>query len=406
MQERTAALSVSLLVMFVLVIVSCNPCGAESCPPKGQVVFSALMSKEQYTSDGGRYDLFLQAVSDGKITQLTNHRANPKLKLGGAIREPLFSPDGKRVLFLADYANSSKDFRETMTGASPYPYTLLNVWKITLLPRSITPITKGELGWHNLSWSPDGRFVSAVYPSKAGVIDQDTPIPDDIYVYNTDKAAIRKLTRVSGDVSDIFWSLDSQNVLFQLWSEPNLYAVARAGGKSKILIKGRGERFGYSFSPDKHRVAFVQDNAVYIARTDGSDSFPVVESTKNGQRSVWPKPKWSRTGSQLAVAEVIHDAKFTDYQTKLHVYDSVGRKDRVIAILQQNATEVIWTRNGKWLIVKILHSGNTEKHDPKTGWHTFHREGLLAIAVADGRVVVLKKPDEETKGLDWFEIIR
>ena len=245
-----------------------------------------------------------------------------------------------------------------MTGASPYPYTLLNVWKITLSSRSITPITKGELGWHNLSWSPDGRFFSAVYPSISGIIDQDTPIPDDIYVYSFSKTKMRKIARVPENVSDIFWSLDSQNVLFQLWSDPNLYALRRAGGKPRVLIKGKGEKFGYSFSPDKRRVAFVQDNAVYMARTDGSDPFPAIQHSEGERSSVWPKPKWSRTGSQLAVAEVVHDAKFTDYQTKLHVYDPVSHKDRLIATLQQDVTEVIWSRNGQWLIVKTLRAGN------------------------------------------------
>lgn len=405
MQERTVALSVSLLLMVVLVIAPSDLYGAESCPPKGQVVFSALTSEKQYTHDGGRYDLFLQDVPGGKITRLTNHQANPKLKLGGAIREPLFSPDGKRVLFLADYADSDEGQR-IMTGAAPYPYTLLNIWQVTLPARSVSPLTKGELGWHDLSWSPNGRFFSAVYPSKAGVIDQDTPIPDDIYVYNIGKAAIRKLTRVSGEVSSILWSVDSKNVLFQLWAGPNLYAVARAGGKSKILIRGKGERFGYSFSPDNRRVAYVQDNAVYVAKNDGSGSFPAIEHSEGTQSSVWRKPKWSRTGSQLAIAEVVHDATFTNYQTRLHVYDPVGRKDRIVATLQQDVTEVTWSRCGKWLIVKTLHSGNTEKPDPKTGWHTFQREGVWAVSVADGHVVALKEPNEETKGLDWFETAR
>lgn len=47
-----------------------------------------------------------------------------------------------------------------------------------------------------------------------------------------------------------------------------------------------------------------------------------------------------------------------------------------------------------------------EKPDPKTGWYTFHREGLLAVEVADGHVVVLREPNEETKGLDWVEMVK
>ena len=53
---------------------------------------------------------------------------------------------------------------------------------------------------------------------------------------------------------------------------------------------------------------------------------------------------------------------------------------------------------------KMSHTGNTEKPDPKTGWHTFRREGILAVSIVDGHVAVLKEPDKETKGLDWFEV--
>ena len=35
---------------------------------------------------------------------------------------------------------------------------------------------------------------------------------------------------------------------------------------------------------------------------------------------------------------------------------------------------------------------------------TFNREGLVAVRVSDGYKVTLKEPNEETKGLDWFEL--
>lgn len=389
--------------LIVLSALLCSVGVVGNTLPYGQVIYSAQVSQAEYTHDGGRFDLFLKAVPSGNITRLTNHQAHPKQNLGGAIREPLFSADGRQILFLANYANSSKDFRETMTGASPYPYALLNVWKITISPRSIAPLTRGELGWHTLSWSPNGRFFGAVYPSREGIIDQDTPIPDDICVYSFSNAKTRKIARVSKNVSDIFWSLDSQNVLFQLWHDPNLYTLPKTGGKPKILIKGKGERFGYSFSSDKRKLAFVQDNAVYISRANGSDTILAIQHSNDERNSAWTKPRWSETGNQLAAAEISHDAQSANYQTKLLIYDLASHRDKVVATLQHNVTNVVWSNDGKWLVAKTLESGNTEKPDPKTGWHTFNREGLLAVAVADGHVVTLKEPNEETKGLDWFE---
>lgn len=404
MQKRIAVLLVSLFTMFMLVIVSHDACSAECCPPKSQIVYSALVSPEEYTHDGGRYDLFLQTIPGNKTTRLTNHRANPKLKLGGAIREPLFSHDGKRVIFLADYSNSN-ELRTTMTGASPYPNTLLNVWEVTLDTRKVSPITKGDLGWYVYGWSPDDRFICTTYPSKAGMIDQDTPIPEDLYVWDMLTRKGHKLARVPDTIRDAFWSYDGKSILYQSWANANLYSVSRQGGKTKILLRGMTGRYGYSFSPDGRKVAYVDTNTVYVANANGSKSKPIVKMMRDEHSPYSPKPQWSRDGKKLAIV-TYEPPDNAQVSTKLHVYDVSRGKDSIAATLKQFVGDPTWSRNGQWLIVKMSHSGNTEKPDPKTGWHTFHHDGLLAVSVADGDVVTLKEPNEETKGLDWFETVK
>ncbi len=182
MQHRTNSFSLGIRIcaVFLPTVVTCYSSAAEQVRLQGLVVSGVLVNPEHYTADGGRYDLFLRTVPGGKVTRLTNHQADPKLNLGGAIREPLFSHNGERILFLADYANSDER-RTTMTGAAPYANTLLNVWEVRLDTRAVLPITKGEFGWNVFGWSPDDRFICATYPSKAGSLDQDTPIPEDIY---------------------------------------------------------------------------------------------------------------------------------------------------------------------------------------------------------------------------------
>lgn len=394
---------VRLCAVFLLTVVPCCGGSAKQKQPHGLVVSSVLVNPEEYTADGGRYDLFLQAVPGGKTTRLTNHQANPKLKLGGAIREPLFSHNGKRVLFLADYAGSDND--RTMTGAAPYPNTLLNVWEVQLDTRKVSPITKGDLGWRVFGWSPDDRFICAVYQSKAGSLDQDTPVPDDIYVWDMQTRKGHKLARVPDGVDDAFWSRDGSRIIYQTGPNASLYSVPRQGGKSKMLLRGKAGRYGYSFSPNGRQVAYVDINTVYLANANGSKPKPIIKMIRDEHSPYSPKPQWSRDGKKLAIA-IREPSENAQAPTKLLVYDGITGKDRVVATLQESVSDPTWSRNGQWLIVKTLHAGNTEKPDPKTGWHTFYHQGLLAVSIADGHSVTLKEPNEETKGLDWFENVR
>ena len=392
-----------IMRMFVVFLLSTIPCcgGAEQAPPQGLVVSSVLVNPELYTADGGQYDLFIQTVPGGKTTRLTNHQATPKLKLGGAIRDPLFSHDGKSIAFLADYSDSDER-RTTMTGAAPYPNTFLNVWEVQSDTHKISPITKGDFGWSIFGWSPDNGFLCATYPSKMRTLDQDAPIPDKVYAWNMATLQGSKLARVPDGVDDAFWSRTGSSIDYQTGPNANLYSVPRQGGKSKVLLHGKAGRFGYSFSPDGKRVAYVDTNTVYVANADGSKSKPIIKMIRDKHSPFSPKPQWSGDGKKLAIA-IYEPSENAQASTKLHVYDESTGKDRVVATLQESVSDPTWSRNDLWLIVKISRAGDTEKPDPKTGWYTFSREGLLAVAIADGRVVVLKEANEETKGLDWFE---
>ena len=387
-----------LVLLLAMIVYLSGYCFAEVAPLKGKIVFSALVSEEEYTSQRGRYDLFIQDVPSNKTTRLTDHRANPELKLGGAIREPIFSFDGKEILFLADDISSCENLRMTVTDAAPYPNTLLNVWRMVISSGSVVQLTEGEIGWYDASWSPQSDWFSAVYPSRSGVIDQDKPIPDDIYAGRSSGTKVKRVARTKGSVSDIFWSSDGKNILFQLNKDfsylvdPNLYAVSRDGGKVKTLIKGKGERYGYSFSPDGGSAAYIQDGQIYISKADGSNQTLVLKKEDTQNRAWFGRPKWSKAGDRLAIPEAIRDGKSENFQITIHIYDIASRKDKVITGIQQRVTQATWSNNGEWLILNIYETGN--------------REGLIAVSVADGRVVTLKEPNERTNGLDWFEVVQ
>lgn len=391
------------LCVALLLTIGCCCGGAEQVPPQGLVVSSVLVNPAQYSPNGGRYDLFLQSIPTGKATRLTNHQANPKLKLGGAITGPLFSHDGKRVAFLANYASSNKDGGLVWTGVSPNWSALLNIWEIRLDNRKVSPLTTGDSGWCIRGWSPNDRYICATYQTRLASLDEEKPIPDDIYVWDTLTRHGRKLARVPLGVDDAFWSRDGNSIVYQSGPDSNLYSVLRQGGKSKLLLRGKAGRYGYAFSPNGRKVAYVDTDIVYVADANGGKPKAILKMVRDEHSAYSPKPKWSRDGKKIAVA-VFEPTANTQGVTNLHVYDVSAGLDRVVGTVRQFVSDPTWSRNGQWLIVQVLRAGETQKPNPKTGWHAFHREGLLAMSVSDGHIATLKEPNEETNGLDWIEV--
>lgn len=401
-QHITRRLAILWLSASFVLFTAHSSAGVEPAPPHGVVVSSVLVDPDEYSPNGGRYDLFLQTVPGEKTSRLTDHQGNPKRKLGGAIGKPLFSNDGKRLVFLADFTASSKDKGLVWTGVSPNANALLNVWEVGVDTRKVSPITKGDFGWRLFGWSPDDGYVCAAYQSRLAGLDQDSPIPEDLYVWDMHTGKGRKLVRVSDAIRDAFWSHDGKNIHYQSWANTNLFSVPRQGGKPRILLQGKEGRYGYAFSPDGKRVAYVDTNTVYIAEANGGKPEPVIKMARNEQSPYSPVPRWSGDGGRLAIA-TYEPPDNASVSTKLHVYDLSKRMESVVAAFPRFVSDPIWSKDGQWLLVKIVKTGNTVTPDPKTGWHTFHRDGLLAVAVSDGRAVTLLEPNGETNGLDWFE---
>ena len=373
-----------------------------SVPPPGYVVYSRLVGRWLPEEDmSGRYELFLLRVpGNGEPKRITNTSSDSGVKLGAAVWYPLFSPDGKQVLFTASSApgNKNLDLLESPT----YRRQGLNLLRIVLQGTEIKPITTDGNGYEHFIWSPDGERVAAVQTG--------WPPRDQLESWDLARAKRYVLTKRpdAESITDVFWSTDGQNVLFQVWSssgrqDPNLYAVCRNGGEAKVLIEGSGNRFGYSFSPSGKRVAFVQDGVVYTANSDSSQVAAAMKRSETGGNVQWLRPQWSPDGRKLAGAEVTSGDAATQYKTALHVCDVIDRRDKVVVVLQDRVTGMKWSRDGQWIILTTLRAGQTDTPDPETGWYTYHREGLAAASVADGKLVVLKEPSEETKGITWFE---
>ena len=383
---KSFLLSVLIILLSVLLVSFGNgrPSHAKA-PVTGTIVFSQQVKDIEYTTDGGVYDLFMQTVTDGRTVRLTHSNAGRRLKLGGAVREPKISPDGGRVLFVSDYAGSTPEWRTTITGAAPYPYTLLNLWTLELRTRTVTPRTTGDLGWHDAVWSSDGRYFAAVIATRGGVIDSGM-IPDKICVIDARTSKRVGTIHSTDEVTALLWSRDGKQILYQNWGDPNLYAASYRGGKSKVALRGQGERYHYRLSPDGKRIAFIQGKRAYVTALRDPKMFPVAASSDSG--AAMCLPAWSRDGRRLAVVEAL-DGRWVNPIARIHIFDIVTRKHTIPVTIPQRVSGLWWTANGKHLVVRIM-SGRD-------------REGLLAVPAKGGPSVTLKAPSEVTKGLDWHE---
>ncbi len=366
--------------------------GKGASVPSGLIVYSAQVDASEYTSTLGRFDLFLQTTGDGKTLRLTDHRAHPELNLGGAITEPRFSPDGEQIRFLSDYADSPEEQRILYTDTSPFPYTFRNIWLLNLRTRAITPVTRGNLGWNQVSWSPNGRYFCAVYPSRSGTL-QDIP-PDDIYVFDARTLRKWRVARASDRVMILYWSADSKAILFQEWRGDNdLYKVAIHGGSPQIAVIGRDNRTDYDASPDGKFVTFVEymegshsyrADSLYLLERATRKQSKVLVGVSNRNMPALSAWGWSPDGKRVAVMHWEDGVG----PTRLYVLEAATGKLRLVTTLPGFASVRRWSKDGQWWIVQ---------------YGGVFRDGLLAVSVADGHSVTLHAPKEIMHGLDWHE---
>jgi Tol biopolymer transport system component len=381
---------VATVLVFVLPIgKSVAASSVELAAPQVCIVYSKLTGKWVPGKDSsGRYDLFLSCTGSTKPRQLTN-RSNG---LGSVVWYPRFSPNGKSILFVANKTDSKTEI--DLLESPTYRMQGTNLWTLSIDSKGVKPLTTDGSGYRLFSWAPDGKWVAAVQ--------YGWPPYDQIMVWDLKSNKRRLLSKRSKQetLTDLFWSQDSTKLYFQrntsTASDPNLYVIVRSDGKAKVQVKGKGERHYYSFSSDNRKLAFVQNNVLYVSNADGSGLQQLMKLADSAGVS---RPSWSLKG-QIAISETIEG------KTQLHVCDVTSKHSRKVASVPYNVTETRWSRDNQWLLLKLMQAGSTDAPDPITGWYMYRREGLLAVSTIGDRQLLLKEPNEETKGLDWFETVK
>jgi dipeptidyl aminopeptidase/acylaminoacyl peptidase len=181
------------------------------------------------------------------------------------VHEPRWSPDGKRIAFMAQFpgnrlklclvssdgsspellipdmssqegvATWSKDgnqivFGEPLNYRSDISEMTIHVldlkrWRLSTLP--------GSEGLWSARWSPDGRYIAALPLKKMPAGDWYST---ELRLFNTASASWKTLAHIDY-IEDPAWSRDSKYIYFHtLGDDPRVYRARASGGQTEPLI--------------------------------------------------------------------------------------------------------------------------------------------------------------------------
>jgi len=185
---------------------------------------------------------------------------------------PLFSPDGKKILYQSKPENEWQLFI------------------LTLDTGKIERVFHEKGNFRHPCWAPDGNAIA---------FDTDMWGGGEIAKFDLEKRIITRLTDTSGDNILPHWSPDGKTIAFsghRLYGW-QVYTLDLSTNKTK-KVTGRGNCRA-DWSPDGHWLAYVSNNKkkydIFLIKPDGSDMHPL---TKDHYQKEYD-PSWSRDGKRI-----------------------------------------------------------------------------------------------------------
>ncbi|MBD3291782.1 MAG: hypothetical protein GF393_02595 [Armatimonadia bacterium] len=220
--------------------------------------------------DTASYDLYVADFFGEKVDRVGF--------LGDTPLHPEWSPDGKRIVFVADsYSATTSD----------------DVWVIDSDGGNRTNLTTSPIDndlWP--TWSHDGQWIA--FATNPGNL--------DIYKMLSDGTSLEQVTNDADEERNMAWSPTGNEILFDKgpFGDKDIYTVDAEGNNMTAIVTGSTDDRFAAWHPDGKRIVFQRDltglpeDELFTGNSDGSDLARIV----GGEDDDW-EPAYSSDGEWL-----------------------------------------------------------------------------------------------------------
>ena len=200
-------------------------------------------------------------------------------------------------------------------------------------------------------WSPDGKQV--VFTSnRAGQKPTNDPFagPFNLYIANADGTNIRQLTKQAAPAVYYFpsWTADGKQIWFSLADDSKKKSVigyvTPDGRGYKEVAEGRDG----AISPDGKTIAFTkQVGKGYCLFAMDADGRNERQLSQHEDEIGAVAPAWSFSGKQIVYSDQVGDA------LELFVHDVVTKQNRQLTSLGKISSSAAWSPDGKFITFRV-----------------------------------------------------
>ncbi len=379
---------IAVLTLIVVAAIGCCCAVFASDFPPSVVAYTTAASA------GNPSKLILCSFPKGKSREI-KPLYTTKVRMGDDIRNPVFAPDGKKILVSANRVNADGTTTQAMNSVVG-----LDLWTVDLQNGRTLPLTLDAYGYENYSWSPNGKYICSV--SYDGKWDEhpmaDSGQKEYLYIWNVHKP-VKKL--VGLDTIDYGWSSNSKRV----YHTGEAYSVRQSRDKPSRFIYADIKR-GKSF------VYFSSNNDLYSGRgSPNGKMFAYCEWNKTGYGiSILRKGKsevrrylntklpivsteWSPDSKKVAFLESLPHQEGGEYLNKLKILDVWSGEITDIWSHLGDANILGWTNDSKWVVASRNYLMATN----------YRKEVAASSICMPNKTIVLCAPPEDATAFDWVQ---